>query len=967
MIIVLNKIQEIKSVLEKLKSEKSIIDYKIILKINLRIHSIIFVEKKNLIDLGNLFTENDNISTEIIEKNEMEFDDYYKNIFQSLQAAPNDSRIDLGIRRRFSHLINFDLSEKTKVEIPFPLVTFYSYKGGMGRSTALASFASHYAMHHKKRVLIIDCDWEAPGFTNYFDLTLDVLDRRSGIVEYLVDRQYEKEPLDLSNYIVEIDKIYSQEGAIYVMPAGNLSENLVNEENEKGYTHREHYLEALARLDISSSSLLIKQFSQLLADVAESFIRPDIVLIDSRTGFNDVFGVTAFGLSDLVVGFFGNNNQTKPGLYYFLDAATKIRKKYNVMLVNSILPNDDTFFQSFKTEVENHLAQYPAELENEENSSPILVESYPINRHHVLEKIGTYNENKSNFIKLISSRNFADYEDLFEGIANKIQDIKTIEIEKEAEIAQKHILTKKTNTSQNETKKLSIEKLFNLKRSLLEELSQDYLEPYAENILFDESFLAKKFYFRPAMSNIFNRDKYLIIGGKGTGKTSLYKALQTPLFVNKLKERAGKATENYITTALFSLQNDIKGDRKFRITGNFDLNTISNLEIYFKRFWLIYVWNVIMTDIEKGKYLTKNMLDTSLIFGIENTETTKQNFVKRIADNDFIIKVESDLKLIDLQLKKENQHLILLFDQLDFVVKPIDWDKCIAPLINYFRGNPFTRIYPKIFIRTDLFNKLGNVTNKQELSNQNIDIEWTQEEIFAFFFKWVLSSTSGQFHNLIKQYADYPPEVIANIKAVSENGQVPTTRGLLEPYVNSFFGKYASRENQEDIRFGMSYDWFYTNLKNADDTISLRPFLDLIKEAISFYLSPTNRDKSAEDLKPILSAFYYCHPNARKKAVKRHFEDLADEEGNRDLKLIFDYIAKLPPSHPFKKSYFRKREFDTLLSDILTKLQTSLENQAIDKLKELLIVNGIVAEVPVTGAYLNYRFAFLYKYSLGLK
>jgi hypothetical protein len=39
----------------------------------------------------------------------------------------------------------------------------------------------------------------------------------------------------------------------------------------------------------------------------------------------------------------------------------------------------------------------------------------------------------------------------------------------------------------------------------------------------------------------------------------------------------------------------------------------------------------------------------------------------------------------------------------------------------------------------------------------------------------------------------------------------------------------------------------------------------------------------------------------------------------------------------------------------------------VDKLKDLLIVNGIGAEIPVSGAYLNYRFAFLYKYFLGLK
>ena len=47
------------------------------------------------------------------------------------------------------------------------IFTFYSYKGGTGRSMALANFAWLMAASGK-RILVIDWDLEAPGLHRYF-------------------------------------------------------------------------------------------------------------------------------------------------------------------------------------------------------------------------------------------------------------------------------------------------------------------------------------------------------------------------------------------------------------------------------------------------------------------------------------------------------------------------------------------------------------------------------------------------------------------------------------------------------------------------------------------------------------------------------------------------------------------------------------------------------------------------------
>ena len=47
------------------------------------------------------------------------------------------------------------------------ITTFYSFKGGVGRSMALANVAFMAAMN-RQRVLVMDWDLEAPGLEMYF-------------------------------------------------------------------------------------------------------------------------------------------------------------------------------------------------------------------------------------------------------------------------------------------------------------------------------------------------------------------------------------------------------------------------------------------------------------------------------------------------------------------------------------------------------------------------------------------------------------------------------------------------------------------------------------------------------------------------------------------------------------------------------------------------------------------------------
>ncbi|RMH27272.1 MAG: ParA family protein, partial [Planctomycetota bacterium] len=64
-----------------------------------------------------------------------------------------------------------------------PIVVFYSFKGGVGRSTALAAFAIQRA-RAGERIAVIDADLDAPGLGHLLSAP-EVGTAQWGVADYL--------------------------------------------------------------------------------------------------------------------------------------------------------------------------------------------------------------------------------------------------------------------------------------------------------------------------------------------------------------------------------------------------------------------------------------------------------------------------------------------------------------------------------------------------------------------------------------------------------------------------------------------------------------------------------------------------------------------------------------------------------------------------------------------------------------
>lgn len=195
--------------------------------------------------------------------------------------------------------------------------TFYSYKGGVGRSLLLLNFAS-FLLSSGKKVFILDLDIEAPGLDRKDDMRALFLDpngsAKGGVIEYAeackaVGDTY----TSLADYVCDCRvsredytqfNLHSQTSKLWFMAAG------ANGPSAK-------YMLGLDRLLHDNMSPYYGSrypFYDRIYDLQRRIkleYQPDFLLIDARTGLSD-FSKTAMGRGvDHLICMFLDNSENK--------------------------------------------------------------------------------------------------------------------------------------------------------------------------------------------------------------------------------------------------------------------------------------------------------------------------------------------------------------------------------------------------------------------------------------------------------------------------------------------------------------------------------------------------------------------------------------------------------------------------------------------------------------------------------
>jgi cellulose biosynthesis protein BcsQ len=225
-------------------------------------------------------------------------------------------------------------TEETKVPLG-RIITFYSYKGGTGRSMAMSNVAWILASS-EQRVLMIDWDLEAPGLHRYFRPFLPdpELAETPGLIDFFAEfvegsrQQALAEPVpatpnaeaepwfesytDILSFAFSLDYKFTGGGTLDLVPAGRQGPSYAS---LVGTFNWGEFYEKMG------GGVFLQSVKRRLRAAY------DYVLIDSRTGLSDTSGICTVQMPDDLVVCFTLNRQSIWGAAATAESALRLRQK----------------------------------------------------------------------------------------------------------------------------------------------------------------------------------------------------------------------------------------------------------------------------------------------------------------------------------------------------------------------------------------------------------------------------------------------------------------------------------------------------------------------------------------------------------------------------------------------------------------------------------------------------------------
>jgi hypothetical protein len=206
------------------------------------------------------------------------------------------------------------------------IVTFYSYKGGTGRTMALANVGWILASTGLK-VLVIDWDLDSPGLHRYFHPFVDskLMAATPGVIELINDYAWAA-TVHEDNRAADWHRQYAK-----ILPhAISLNWNGFPDQGTLDYVSagrkNRDYTSSLTSIDWDNfyDRLGGGQFIDALRE--DMKVHYDYTLIDSRTGLSDIADICTVHLPDILVDCFTLNYQSIEGA---ADVAKRVDERYH--------------------------------------------------------------------------------------------------------------------------------------------------------------------------------------------------------------------------------------------------------------------------------------------------------------------------------------------------------------------------------------------------------------------------------------------------------------------------------------------------------------------------------------------------------------------------------------------------------------------------------------------------------------
>lgn len=702
---------------------------------------------------------------------------------------------------------------RTPFEAPPPyIITFYSFKGGVGRTTAAALVALKFA-RQGQRVCLIDFDLEAPGLSGIAlpDPSAQTL---VGVIDYLLERRLATDSLlPMSDYMVRISDqdIEDKGGELWMMPAGIVDEQ---------------YLGKLGRLDFQA--MLVQDFSQsalsrLFQDL-QNYKPFDYYVVDARTGITDIGGLALNGLSHLNVMFFGLGEQNVRGMHFVLQHLRPLLKVQNLtpeeiasrlLIVFSPVPfgrgkreDQDLESELRQTAYDVMVTQIYEPLWPEALSFPAVEDDEtpndPVPHHPVLIRYLSDLPLQSDLqgVDYVQSQVFNPP---YDQLVRRILEVKL------------PLLGQPPVVEAGRPPAPGPDELASIRQGL----ASLQTTGAAEDDLNSEDVLRARFLPLPHFRFLFDPKAFLILGRKGSGKSALFQVLRFPNYARDLANYLGLSSEEKEAVQaarwLVGFSRDTHAFLSADALSELDRRARKeDMGGFHARFWKYLAVRVV-----QGK------LDPS--DGTRLLSDDPQTFMDQLFDSAVALAVDRFLNDLEQKaLYPQVGQIYLVYDHLDRMLPYGDLaarSRYMNGLIDWWQSRvPQNRwLLAKIFLREDIFDREVVVEDKSKIREGVLryTIRWVaRDNLYRLFLKWAFDTLrehlEREFPRIYRQFVPTPAGVMPP-------EQEDTIRTVIEWLVGEYMGAGKTK--------GYTYTWIPKHLSDSQGQVAPRWMIALFKEA----------------------------------------------------------------------------------------------------------------------------------------
>jgi hypothetical protein len=182
---------------------------------------------------------------------------------------------------------------------------------------------------------------------------------------------------------------------------------------------------------------------------------------------------------------------------------------------------------------------------------------------------------------------------------------------------------------------------------------------------------------------------------------------------------------------------------------------------------------------------------------------------------------------LDRTLEAEHRWLLVSYDELD-VIGGYDWNSMIASirgLVGFWASysRRWTRIRPKIFLRTDLFRRHGQSFGADliKLAANRAEINWSDQNLYTMLIKRIANAS--------ERLADYCRQSHVSFDEDPDLGLIPRLQKDVDakPLIEKIAGQFMGA----NLKKGRTFPWLLTHARDGNGHAIPRALVRLIEEA----------------------------------------------------------------------------------------------------------------------------------------